>query len=439
MRAISRIAQIPTRIILTALVFSGIAERCLWNLIRRDIGASGEAFNVAAAFARGQGWADAYAKGQGPTAHVLPISPAIAGTVYSIFGIKSELAEFVLACWSIGLAMGTYLILFRAFGRLGSPNWARLSAFAFACLAPVYTAQEAVDFRIWEGGLAVFLCALFLERIIALESTKNVSTIIVAGMAVLNAMLFFVQPALGIAAYICSAIFCVRRFQNAQLARAIGLAVAALAVFIVPWMIRNAVVMGAAIPLRSNFGLELALANYPNALDDVDRQKQFLQRLRELNPADSNAAYQAMQKAGGEVPYFRKLGNETTHWMAGAPKAAAKIALVHLRQIFAPEEWQFRIFGTGLLTDMRAGISSFACILGLLGIAYSLFMRRRNWIYPTLLITVPALTLCMFQPVPRYSYLFYPILVFCAADFVASCKFALFGNDQRPVFLSSKM
>jgi hypothetical protein len=399
----------------------GIAERSLWNLIRSGPpGAVGEAFNVAAALARGFGFADSYRVGQGPTAHLLPISPAIAGGLYAIFGINAWPAEFLLACWSIGLAMGTYLLLFRAFGRLGSARWARLIALAFGCMAPVYIAQESVDFRILEGGLSVFLCALFLDRLLSLQSSKTLLTYSIAQMAVLTALLFFVNPVLGLGAYACAGMTCLRRLRGVRLAGAISLAAVALAIFLTPWAIRNKIVMGEPILLRSNAGLELALANYPGALEARDRRDEYLHRILEIHPYASDKAYQAMLAAGGEVAYSQKLGAETWRWIAANPWAMARLALRHVRQIFAPEAWQFQLFGTGILTHLRAGLSSLAGCLGMLGLIYALHERRPNWIYPTILVMIPVIPLSIFQPVPRYIYLFYPMLVFCAADFVAS-------------------
>ena len=413
--------RIPTRIFVALLLLVGTVERTLWNLLRHTPIAAGEAFNVAVALANGFGFADPFRVGQGPTAHLLPIAPAIAGAVYAIFGVGAWPAEFLLACWSTGLAIGTYLLLFSAFDRLGSSRWARLIALAFACVAPTYIPQETADFRFWEGGLAVFLCALFLERLLALQSGKSLHMRSVAGMAGLTALLFFVSPQLGLGAYACAAMTCVQRLHGVRLAGAICLAACALAIFLTPWVIRNDIVMGKPILLRSNAGLELALANYPGALEASHPLDQYLRRFSKIHPDDDDgAAYQAMRKAGGEVVYSEQLGEKTWRWIAANPWTTVRLALLHLRDVFAPEAWLFQLTGSGLLSGLRAELSSLAGLLGLLGLACALYNRRPNWTYPTFLVVIPALTFCMFQPLPRYSYLFYPMLVFCAADFLGS-------------------
>lgn len=414
------LSRLSTRAIITLLVLAAIVERVLFVLLRPFPGAAGEGFDVAQALANGRGFADAYWSGQGPTAHLLPVSPLIAGGVYAVFGVRSWPAEFLLGCWSIGLTLSAYLILFHAFGRLGTPVWARLCALAFGFLVPIYITEEVVDFRIWEGGLAVFLSALFLDRLLVLQSGKELRMPVIAWMALLAALLFFVHPLIGISAYACAALVCFRHLRGAQLVGAAGVATLALALFVVPWVIRNTLVMGEPILLRSNAGLELALANYPGAVDPVDYNGEYLRRLREIHPRASQQAREKLTMAGGEIRYARQLGDEAWRWISANPGTTMRLALRHLRQIFVPEPWQFIGFRSGTFATPRAMLAGAVGVLGLFGLGLALVQRRVNWIFPTLLIAIPALTYCLFQPIPRYSYLFYPLLVFCAADGVAS-------------------
>lgn len=399
-----------------AFLALGAVER-LWRfVVRGHYHALGEAYGVAAALASGRGFADAYRAGQGPTAHVLPISPAIAAAVYRLFGIGSPTSEAVLACWSIGLALGSYLLLFRAFGRLGLSSGARLGALAFLCLVPAYFWPEAVDFRIWEGGLATFLTALFLDRLLALKQISIASAI---GMAFLNALLFFVNPMWGSAAYLCAAVYCIRNLPLRRLPALAALAVAALALFILPWALRNQAALGEPVLLRSNAGLELALAMHPGALEASDPAQEFLARQREIHPTNSPAAFDAMRRAGGEVAYSRELGEQARSWMAAHPGDAFLLAARHVRQALFPDPWQFTVLGGGKLGGLiRARIIDLVALIALIGLGIALIERRVGWVYPTLLILVPALEMSLFQPVQRYTYLFYPLLVYAAGGAV---------------------
>ena len=410
--------QLPVAV----LVVLGVLMRVAWNTLRPTSGAAGEAMRVAAAIGSGHGFADAYRIGQGPTAHLMPVSPSIAGLVYMVFGVGSRIAEILLASWSIGLAIGTYLLLYRAFGRLGTPRWARLAGLAFGCLAPAYLNCEAVDFRVWEGGLATFLLALFFDRLLAAESAAVVSGRMILAMAGLTGLLFFVNPPLGIAAYLCAGIFCLRKLPLARTMQAIGASLVVLAILIVPWTLRNMKELGAPIVLRSNAGLELALAQYPGAVNPPSRREAFLARLDQIHPTLSLDAYHRMQAAGGEVPYAKALGAEAKAWMKAHPAESAKLMLLHLRQSLVPQRWQFDVFGRALSPTLRAVLTDIAGLGGLVSLFWALLARRRNWWYPAVIVASWALLTAPFQPVTRYTYLIYPLMVFCAADLLGRLR-----------------
>ena len=419
------------RAFMIVIITLGIAERTLWNVLRPTTGAAGEAMNVAVAIGSGRGFADAYRVGQGPTAHLMPISPSIAGVVYWLFGIRSPAAETLLASWSIGLAMGTYLLLYSAFGRIGTPTWARLFALFFACLAPAYIGQEAVDFRVWEGGLAMFMTALFLDQLFAGTHTPPGRKAII-GIAALCSGLFFVHPQLGLAAFALAAFFSLQHLPWHRTMLAVAAAGTTLAVLIVPWALRNERVLGAPILLRSNLGIELALANYAGALDAGNSKEQFLQRLVAIHPI-VQAPYDAMIASGGEVAYSRKLEAQTTEWMAAHPAEVGRLMLRHISQALLPRPWQFDVFGRNLSPALRSALSSIVNLGGLIGVVWATMARRRDWAYLAIWLSAVVLLASPFQPVTRYTYLLYPILLFCAFDFVAILAQRLRGYaDKRP-------
>lgn len=399
-------------------VAAGIGERALWNVVRPTAGAAGEAMNVAVAVGSGRGFADAYQVGQGATAHLMPFSPGLAGGVYALLGVRSFAAEFVLATWAIGLAIGTYLLLFRAFGRIGTPLWARLVALGFACVAPTYVGQEAVDFRVWEGGLAVFLTALLLDRLFA-AITQPPGPREIGGVAALCSFLFFVNPLVGLAAFAVTAVFALRTLRWPQTALAVGVSSAVLAVLLVPWTVRNAHALGTPVMLRSNLGIELALANYPGAVADGDRKQQFMDRLTAIHPVVP-ASYSAMVASGGEVAYSKKLKDQTQAWMAAHPGEVVRLVLRHVRQTILPETWQFDVFGKSLPPLLRSMLADGVGLFGLAGLMTALAMRRRNWDYILIFVVLTIGLASLFQPVTRYTYLLYPIMVFSAFDLLGT-------------------
>ena len=403
-----------------ALIGIAIAGRAVWLYLRTTNGGSGEAFNVARAIAMGKGLADAYQIGQGPTAHLLPISPAFGGLVYATFGVNSPASEFVLASYALACMGSTYLLLFQAFGRLGVPGYGRLGSLAFLAIAPTYWAQESVDFRLWEGGVAAFLSAFFLNRLLKIANSDSIEDGALVCLAGSLATLFFVNPPLGLAALASAGVFTLFALNLKQKLLFFGTSVMIVACFVVPWSARNLINLGEPILLRSNGGLELAIANHPAALTSQERGSVFKNRLIEIHPAQSRDAFKQMQEMGGEVAYSKFMGARAWAWMSANRVQTAKLMLRHIWQLFMPEPWQFGTFGTGRATRLRAALASIAGVLGLLGLAFGCSLSGRLWIYPSVMIGVLAGATCLFQPVPRYTYLVYPILTYAAGFAVLS-------------------
>jgi hypothetical protein len=242
-------------------------------------------------------------------------------------------------------------------------------------------------------------------------------------MCLLAALLFFVNPIVGLGVYACAGVACWQRLSAWRIGTTIALAVATLAIFIVPWTLRNEFVLGSPVLLRSNLGLELALANYPGALDDkIEPHERMVRRLKEIHPNKSEAAYQAMRAAGGEVAYFQQLRQVTFQWMRTNPGATLWLALRHLRQTFLPQMWEFTVVNRSLTSYLRFVLANLVGGLGLIAIGHALINRKPRWIYVALLVLAPALCLSLFQPVVRYTYIFYPLLVFGAADLLTRAE-----------------
>lgn len=399
------------------LCAAGVAERIVWTLVQPAHGALGEAMNVAVSLGEGRGFAGAYGAGHGATAHLLPLGPALAGLVYSGLAPRSPAAETILATWSIGLAVGTYLLLYHAFGYLRIARSIRLVSLAIGLLAPAYLTVETVDFRVWDGGLATFLAALFLDRLLAahrcagLQSRNEPSfPLPLLGCA---SLLFFVNPPLGASGFVCLAILGLARMSLR--ANIVGgmVTLALLALAITPWTIRNYRTLGAIVPLRSNAGLELALANNPVMAETRDPAKALEQRLLAIHPTANSAARREVMRIG-EVAYADRRGVEAKAWISAHPAAAARLWARHMRQMLLPDRWMIDPRGT-TYGAMRALFMQGMGLAGLLGLGRLIARRRPDGaIYPAVMVVLTTLLLAPFQPVTRYTYVLYPTLCFLA-------------------------
>jgi hypothetical protein len=238
-------------------------------------------------------------------------------------------------------------------------------------------------------------------------------------VGIISAFTLFVNPLLGVSCLAVVAILFLSRgwnAKNAKCALAFGLSWAVPLTFLLGiWAHRNYVELGSAVLLRSNAGLELALANHQGALEGNDPSKVFLDRLQEIDPV-YDGAFDAMKAAGGEVQYFHMLGEETNAWITTHPIAFTKLLFRHLREQFAPEPWQFAVFGSGKLSGAKSAIASIVGVGGLASLLWLSWKRNKPAIYCLAFVVPCALLTSPFQPVPQYTYLLYPILLFSMAS-----------------------
>lgn len=407
------------RILLALALVIGLAERVGWAIARRTPFATGEAPNVAMALAKGRGFADAFWAGQGPTAHLLPVAPAIAGAVYRLFGIQTPLAEALLCLWSIGLTFGSYALVYRVTRRLGTPRWAALGALVFLLVTPIYTTNEAFEWRVWEGGLGLLLGNLTLYLLIRAE-TGAPPRRFGLWLALLPALAFFVNPPIGLCAYAGWALHLWRHHRTpAGIARATLATLLALALLIGPWTLRNWHAMGQPIPLRDDLGMELAVANFPEAVTGEDRNRTFFDHLTLVQPYIHPIAQRALIEAGGEIAYSKQLGAQAKVWISSHPRDFLTLCRRHLGQIALPGTWMFMTSHGVHLPVLRSILARAVALLGFLGLILALTRRDGRFLYVLPFVVVPILLYVPFQPVIRYCWLVYPIEAMLAADAIA--------------------
>lgn len=402
---------------LAALIVMGIAIRLEWMASNPDKArSSGEAFNVAVAFARTGQIADAFAVGQGPTAHLTPLAPMIAGTVYRMLGIDTPASNSVLTGWSLALAFGSFLLFYRIFGRLGAPVAGRLLGVGFMALIPMNNIYfETTLFRIWEGGLAVFVAAIILDTLLRLDAASRVTMRDVGGVALLTATCLFISPPLGVAAYLGGLLLMVRKVDARRWPRTIAIVGFMTALVLGPWLVRNIIVMDRPILLRDNIGLEMAQAFHDKALTTDNIPETFWARHKQIHPF--RKGYAAMQAAGGEAAYAEALGVETRAWIAAHPTGAARLALEHtLAMMFPPpSSWD----PPDLRAWIKAAILSLVTLLGLAGLIAGWRRREIGYGYAGLFALVPVIPYALVQPDLRYRYIIAALLAFLAFDFLA--------------------
>jgi hypothetical protein len=400
------------------MIAVGVALRSLWLVLVRGWTEPmhlGEATNAALAFARQGMIADAYFPGQGPTAHLLPTMILVAGAIERLLGPESPAANVALGLWAL-LQVATGFVLTTAlFNRLGASRATLLGGLGLLCLVPAHIASEAADFRVWEGALAFDLAVANLLWIAVLRDRGAIGSrelLVAAGLA---AGAFFVSPPAGLAACAAWALFSVTRWPLARTFQLAGLTTLVMAALIVPWTLRNQAQLGRFVPLRSNFGLELAIANFPGALDPVSPRTAAAVQIEAVRQTEER-----FRAAGGEVLHSRQVGADAQRWIAAHPFAFARLSLRHYRQFYVPDTWVEDATNWQGANRARIRIFQAVGVLGLVGLAIGLWRRRRGYLLLATYIAVAGLPYAVVQPIPRYAYIVYPLLAFLAVELVVS-------------------
>jgi hypothetical protein len=426
---------LPWKYLVPLLIFAGILVRYAWILSHGQWGhAGGEAENVAISLARDGVFGDTFARGSGASAHFTPSMALITGGIYALFGVQTGPAEAVLSVFSIGLSLAGAWIWYRIFEELGAPRASTLLALAAFCLLPMNVSLEAESFRVWEGALAVFLAGLSLLQAVRLDKQERPSLGHLAVLVFLCALTFYVNPAIGLAAYGAFGLLLLRRVPIRRWPAAIGLAFMFLVLVLTPWTLRNLSAFDRFIPLRSNFGIELALANHPAALSDKDEHQVFLDRLREIHPLESPSAFARMQATGGEIPFAQQLGTEAKSWIAAHPEGFAELSARHWFEYYFPPLWLWDIYNSNRTqaATLRQAITWGLSLLALIAAAWMPLSRGSRYLYVSLFMLMPSLPYAIVQPVPRYRYLVYAPMLFAATWLAYAALRWLLRTAGRP-------
>jgi uncharacterized protein YhhL (DUF1145 family) len=417
-----------------AVVFlGGVALRLLWlfqigGSITRTYG-SAEGSRIALAVAQGHGIADAYYQGYGPTAHMMPASPAIAGFLLWLFGPGTPGSNIAFLAWcllQVGVAVLLLRALFRSFG--ADPVVMRWGTALLALVTPFVT-QETIDFRYWDGAAALCLAAANLLLISRFETRQEQPEWRdLAMIATLSALTLFVSPPVGFATGLCWTVFALRSFDFTRCLRLGALTGCALLLVFTPWAVRNNRTFGEPILMRSNFGLELAIANHPAALSDSPAEIVHARRIAQIHPYEASAGVPRLVKPAGEVAYSRALGQKTWGWIEANPGSFAILYLRHLREFFFPDNWEMEFSGWPQMAAARTMTMSLVDLFGLIGLGVGLFRRRRGYWIMGLFVTALSLPYGLFEPTTSHMYPTYCLLAFVAVEAVTNAARKLGGR-----------
>lgn len=339
-----------------------------------------EVGRIAKSLATGQGYANPFDHPSGPTAWVTPLYPLILAGIFKLFGIYTALSAWMILAFncvcSALTTWSTWEIAVRCFNR----RVALWSAWIWA-LYPA-AMQYAVKW-VWEMSLTTFLfsCILVLAlrmRNIGGPHQKDPAT--GKRWAIFGLLWGLITlSSASIAVFLPFCAFWIL-YKSAPLARQIpriALAAVLCLACIVPWIIRNAMVFHAFVPMRSNFGAELWMGNNPNLQGmligspvALENQEVLLDRMGELAYSKSRGRLAKQEISGDPADFIRLTIRRFYFFWADVPHASLK--------------------GKGWTEYVRGLNFQFTSLVGILGLA--LAIRRRipaAWLFAMAFAVIP--------------------------------------------------
>jgi hypothetical protein len=241
-----------------------------------------ESGNIAYSLASGHGFGSPLRIPSGPTAWMTPLYPLLLSGIMRIFGIYTFPSWVAAVSMNICFSTLTCIPLYYAGKRIGGPGLAVGAAWLWA----VFPNAILLSFQsLWDTSLSALLGATALWATVRLADTSRTRDWCAYGLLwgvilMTNAAVLSLLPLLlGWAAY---------RNWKAGLPFPRNTAVACAVAFLccIPWTIRNYVVFGGIVPLRSTLGLQLWAGNNPDArviwlggqhpINDASERKQYL-------------------------------------------------------------------------------------------------------------------------------------------------------------------
>jgi hypothetical protein len=306
---------------------------------------------LAQSLVAGRGLSSPFGGSTGPTAFLAPGYPAVLGLVFRLFGGYSFASGAVMMGLQTLFAVLTVAVIMDVCSRIFGVRAANLAG-AFWAVSPPLLWLPAV---LWETSLSILLLIGMVA--LALRCVDQRSARLWAVMGAYCGLAMLVNPSLMLSLF---AIVGWTLYQTRPVwgYRPWICLLVLLAVF-APWPIRNARVLHAFIPLRSNFGYEVWQGNHPGATGVFDRTTEPLGNKQEyLDYA-----------AKGEVGYMRDKGTHARDYIRTHPDEFIKLSAERVARF-----WTGAGFAVNSgVVELHAVLTS---LLGLAGLA-ALWRRRR--------------------------------------------------------------
>jgi hypothetical protein len=362
----------------------------------------GEAESIGMSLALHGEFAGCYAVPTGPTAHCGPFYTGLIAIVYYLLG-----TGFAAEMTRIGLLILVNSVICAAqpvmAAAVGLPLWCGIGSGLASALIPMHRTGEM--FHAWDEPYAALGLMLALTLLARWTALCKQSIRVAAAYGVLWGVLLHIAPGMLLVFAGLSAYSILTQRRNGWTESRRWLVVWAVAgLVITPWTLRNRIQLGGWIFMRSNFGIELQMANNDRsgpATDDNRKAGLYRQTHPSINVQEAERV-----RSMGEIAYNReRLARATTwiktHSLRFAELTVARVLIFWLGWWGNPESaWIFA------LTTALAAVGGW--LMWRDGHRHTLAMFGIVWLcYP--------LTFYLVQHLPRYRMSIWWTVVLAAA------------------------
>jgi Dolichyl-phosphate-mannose-protein mannosyltransferase len=338
----------------------------------------------------GHGLSSPFGGSTGPSAFLAPGYPAILGLIFRLFGSYSFTSAAVLMGLQTSFAVLTVAVIMHVARRLFGALPANLAG-AFWAVSPPLLWLPAVA---WETGFSALLLigmvALAMDGVNKPGNGPWAVTGAYCGLAML------VNPSLMLALFaILGWAFCQNRFARRYQPLICFLVFLAL---FAPWPIRNALVLHAFIPFRSNFGYEVWQGNHAGATGRFDATLEPLQNKHEYSDYASK----------GEVAYMQNKSALAEVYIRAHPGEFIRLSARRMARFWTGGGYEA---GSAVI-ESHALLTS---LLGLLGLAVLFKQQRTVAVLFLLPVIVFPLPYYITHPDFRFRLLLDPLLTILSA------------------------
>lgn len=225
---------------------------------------------------------------EGPSTWVTPVYPYFCAAIFMIFGVFSPTSYMAIAVIQALMSAVTIVFLLRIGEKTVGHRAAIAAAFLWA-LVPWFS-KWPVTF-VWDPTISCLLAMWLLWYALTLAEYGALKRWVTFGAGWGFALL--ANPAIATLFAVSLVWLLWRRWERVRRA---AIAVLMCAVVVAPWIVRNRIVFGEWVFLRSNFPFEFSMANFPGSIG-LD----FVGRHPTANPAE----FQEFQRLG-ELGYVRE-------------------------------------------------------------------------------------------------------------------------------------